>query len=152
MNAVRILITTLSFSSLCIGCSGSTDTGQNGDVFVGTYDVVTANGSPLPVAIFGGGGPCTTTGIRGALTPTQLGRFTATYTYRHQCGSSANDVSGAIAGHYTINGSDIVFTADSGINKRPGSVYVVTGTVSGGTVTLQNTVFGTSVSGTLVRR
>src|SRR4029079_1115084 len=124
MSAARILTTTVLLS-ICIGCSGSTDTGQTGDAFVGTYDVVSANGSPLPVAILSGGA-CTTSGIRGALTPTQLGRFTATYTYRRQCGSSTNDVSGAIAGHYVLSGSDIVFTADSGINKRAGSVYVVT--------------------------
>lgn len=138
-------------SILCLTCSTPAPS-DSGSGFTGTYDATSANGQLFPLLLSSDGG-CTTTGLRGTVMPTASGRFMATYTYRRQCGSLTDDVNGAIGGSYTLDGSNIFFAADSGIGKRATHPYLVTATLSGGTITAQSTVSaGVSVTVTFRRR
>ena len=141
MIAITRRIPILFLSVFCLGCSTSSDTSSaGGDVFGGIYDAVSANGSPLPVLVSNNGG-CTTTALRAAVTPRAGGRFTATYTYRKQCGAVVNDINGAIGGRYTLNGSELIFAADSGLGKHSVNPFLVNATVSGTTVLAEKPVF-----------
>lgn len=129
----------------------SNDATAAGAVVTGSYEALTVNGAPLPVLLPTVRG-CQLTGLAGALTLRADGRFNNTYSYRRQCPGSSQSVNRAHSGRYTVNGSNLVFAADSGFSKYT-MAPLVRGTVSGSTITAQSTPApGTTVVMTLGRR
>ncbi|MGQ0639370.1 MAG: hypothetical protein ACT4P6_01145 [Gemmatimonadaceae bacterium] len=109
------------------------------------------NGSPPPVLLPTVRG-CAMTGLGAAITFNTAGRFTATYNYRGACRDYTENVNRAISGRYTLNGSSLVFAADSGFSKFA-TAPLVAGTMSGATITAQaSPAAGVTVTATLRRR
>jgi hypothetical protein len=125
-GAAVVLLTVIS-----LGCSDT----PNAEAGVpGTYDALGANGQTLPVALPKKNN-CTDTAIRGAVTLLAAGRFTATYTYRRQCGNVSSDLDGALGGSYLGTSTNLIFHPDSGFKGTAPTTPVV-GSVSGSTLTL----------------
>jgi len=150
---MKITSCTLIVSSLLLiplGC-GSTSTPDGATSVPETYDVVTANEQTLPVALPNHRG-CTDTGLNGTITLLAVGRFTASYTYREQCGTTSNDHNGAFGGSYSRNGTDLVFHPDSGFKPRFAPTTPISGSVSGSTLTAISTPGGLQITLTARRR
>lgn len=155
MNITRSSPGILLVLSLC-GCSsstgGSAGTGDGGagnvGSAVGTYDGVSANGTPFPLLLPNSRG-CVLTALGGTSTLTIGGRFTTKYSYHKQCGILGQDINRAIAGSFAVDGSNIFFSADSGFQSRD-FPPAATATLSGSTMTARASP--TNVSITLVLR
>lgn len=150
MRATTYAVRMLFLSALSIGCSSSTDTSSNGAVFSGVYDAQAINGSPLPL-VLQSTSTSKLTGVAGVVTARSGGRFGITYTYHLERGAVNAVVTDAAAGSYSLDGSNVTFVVDSAKTKTA-LPYVVHGTVTGGTMTLQGMPIGQSVTVTLVRR
>ena len=128
-----------SFLLTALGC-GSTSPDAAAPV-TEIYDVVTANEQTLPVAL-PNSGSCTETGLNATVTLLAVGRFTATYTVREQCGTASLDHNGAFGGSYSRDGTDLVFHPDSGFKPRYAPTTPISGSVIGSTLTAISTPSG----------
>jgi hypothetical protein len=154
MNIARSSPGMLLVLALC-GCSSSTDGtggGGGGNIAsaVGTYDGVSANGTAFPLVVANSGG-CVLTALGGTSTLTVGARFTTKYNYHRQCGIQGQDISRAIAGSFSVEGANILFTADSGFQSRDFPA-VATATLSGSTMTARASPTNVSIALILRRR
>jgi hypothetical protein len=134
-------------------CSSSAALSPSGDEpkLAGAYEATSVNGSTLPVLLPTVRG-CALTGLSGAMTLRPEGRFNATYSYREQCQGRTRVIDRALSGRFSVNGSNVVFAADSGFSKFV-TAPLVTGTLNGATIQAQSTPTpGTTVSMVLRRR
>jgi len=116
-------------ASAIAACGGGSDgpTPPTPVPVVGTWNLQTVNGSPLPHLSAGSGNNKTELTAE-VLTVSSGGSFTATQTYRiTENGDSITEPS-TFAGTYVLNGSAATFTYNVGGSR--------TGTVSGTTLTL----------------
>jgi hypothetical protein len=107
---------------LAFACSDSTSPDV---VIVGTWNLETVNGNPLPFTLPGTGEVVTAE----AFTIQAAGRFTITTTFRVTSGGNVTSETIPDAGAYVVSGSTVTFTYDS-----DGSQDIAT--VSGNTFTL----------------
>jgi len=139
---MKITSCTLIVSSLLLVALGCGSTSPDGAAIVPEiYDVVTANEQTLPVALPNHRG-CADTGLNGTITLLAVGRFTATYTVREQCGTASLDHNGAFGGSYSRDGTDLVFQPDSGFKPRYAPTTPISGSVIGSTLTAISTPSG----------
>lgn len=145
------MIPTALVAVAAVACGSGTIQPTTKAPIEGVYDAVTANGQPLPIAQSLGDG-CSRAGHAATITLQTNTSFTANYSYRDQCPSPrAFDKTylGAVSGHYSPSGSDLVLVADSGAK---GIALPVSGTVSDSTLTLRGTVNGLPITVKAQRR
>ena len=138
MKAVQVaVLPALSICAVMFACGGCAATSPDSADITGTYAGVSGNGQTPPIAFFVAARQCTRTVLRGSVTLTSSGRFTATYTY-DECVASS-EKSGAVGGSYSRSGASLTFSPDSGFDKTH-PFGPITGTISGNTLTVRGVV------------
>ena len=149
---MKITSCSLIVGSLLLTALACGSTSPNGAAPVTEiYDVITANDQTLPLAL-PNRGSCTETGLNATVTLLAVGRFTASYKVREQCGTISNDRNGAFGGSFSRDGMDLVFHPDSGFKPRYAPTTPISGSVSGSTLTAVSTPRGVRLTITANRR